>query len=171
MISLIERLHKYKDNRGIMSSLRCILVENKKHRAWPALNRLGVKITDDVAAFIAGLYATHSEDISEGNFGATCKIIANNQRQREGEVSDSENDTKLSTIERRFLHLLSAERGNELFGRVMRMVLMAQSHNIAINYEKLMIDIKYWNDRTKTEWAAAFWAPHIEAKFMGKEEV
>lgn len=34
MSTLLERLHKCKDNRGMMANLRCVLVENKKHRAW-----------------------------------------------------------------------------------------------------------------------------------------
>lgn len=49
---LLERLRKHKDDRGMMANLRCILVENKKHRAWPVLNRLGVPINDDVSAFM-----------------------------------------------------------------------------------------------------------------------
>lgn len=58
---LIERLRKHKDDRGMMANLRCILVDTKRHRAWPALNRLGVEINNEVAAHVAGLYATHPE--------------------------------------------------------------------------------------------------------------
>src|SRR3989338_4684710 len=78
---LLDRLHEYKDNRGMMANLRCILVDNKKHRAWPALNRLGVNIDDDVSSFVAGLFATHPEETATGNFGATCKTI----EQRRGD--------------------------------------------------------------------------------------
>ncbi len=137
---LLERLRKCQDDRGMMANLRCILVDNKKHRAWPALNRLGVAIENDVAAFVAGLFATHPEVTTVGNFGDTCK-----------------------STEQRFQHLLSAERGDELNDRILRMVLMAKSQGVAVNYEKLETDLKYWgkSDRVKTEWAAAFWTPGV----------
>lgn len=148
---LLERLHKYKDDRGMMANLRCILVENKKHRAWPALNRLGVEIDNDVSAYVAGFFATHPEETSSINFGATCKAI---EQKRNEKRSD---DSKLTPTERRFQHLLSAERGTELNERVLRMVLMAKSQSVPVNYAKLETDLKFWSDRTKTEWAAGFW--------------
>jgi CRISPR system Cascade subunit CasB len=153
MSKLIERVSRYKDNRGMMSNLRCILVENKKHRAWPALNRLGVAINDDVSAFIAGLFATHPEETTTGNFGYTCKVI----EQRRGDKRSDDN--KLTATERRFQHLLSAEGGTELNNRILRMVLMAKAQGVPVNYAKLENDLKFWNvsDRTKTEWATAFW--------------
>jgi len=156
MSVFLERLREYKkkDNRGMMANLRCILVESKKHRAWPALNRLGVAIDDDVSAYVVGLFATHLEEASSGNFGDTCRII----EQRRGE---NRSDDKLTQTERRFQHLLAAERGEELYERVMRMVLMAKSQGVPVNFERLKTDLKFWNDRTKTEWAAAFWRPEI----------
>lgn len=152
---LLERLRKYKDDRGMMANLRCILVENKKHRAWPALNRLGVPITDDVSAFIAGLYATHQEEASTGNFGDTCKTVEQRRGDKRGD------DNKPTPTERRFQHLLSAEKGVELHERVLRMLLMAKSQGVPVNYAKLVSDLKYWSDRKKTEWTASFWAPGV----------
>lgn len=147
---LLERLRKHKDNRGMMANLRCILVDNKKHRAWPTLNRLGIAIKDDDSAYVAGLFATHPEETSTGNFGATCKAI---EQKRGDKRSD---DSKLTSTERRFQHLLTAEKG-ELYGRVLRLVLMAKSQGVPVNYEKLIPDLKFWGDRTRTEWASAFW--------------
>ena len=43
------------------------------------------------------------------------------------------------------------------------MVLMAKSQGVPVNYEQLETDLKFWNDRTKTEWAAAFWIPGVGA--------
>ena len=151
MSRLLERLRKCQDDRGMMANLRCILVDNKKHRAWPALNRLGVEINDDVSAYVAGLFATHSEETSTGNFGVTCKTI---EQKRGDKRSD---DNKLTPTERRFQHLLTAEKG-ELYGRVLRMVLLAKSQGVPVNYAKLVTDLKFWGDRAKTEWASAFWA-------------
>jgi CRISPR system Cascade subunit CasB len=139
----------------MMANLRCILVDNKKHRAWPALNRLGVAIENDVAAFVAGLFATHPDVTTVGNFGATCKSIEQKRGDKRGD------DNKLTPTERRFQHLISAERGDELNNRILRMVLMAKSQGVPVNYEKLETDLKYWSDRTRTEWATAFWTSGV----------
>lgn len=162
MSNLLERLRRYKDDRGMMANLRCILVENKKHRAWPSLNRLGVAIDDHVAAFVAGLYATHPEETSNGNFGVTCKAIEQKRGDKRGE------DNKLTPTERRFQHLLAAGR-EEVLERVMRMVLIAKSQGIPVNYAQLESDLGFWTERTKTEWAAAFWAPGAEP--IGEEAI
>jgi len=153
MSQLLVELRKCKarDDRGMMANLRCILVENKKHRAWPALNRLGVPIDDLDAAFIAGLFATHPEETSTGNFGATCKAI-----EQKKDVNRSD-DSKLTPTERRFQHLLAAERSEELFARIRRMVLMAKAADVPVNYARLETDLKKNDERRKTEWASSFW--------------
>lgn len=156
MSKLMERLCRIKDNRGLMADLRCLLVASKQQRAWPALNRLNIPIDDENKSLIAGLYATHPEETSQGNFGTTCKAI---QAKRD---SFSKGDDKVTPIERRFQHLLAAERGEELSGRVTRMVLMAKAQGVSVNYEKLETDLKFWSERTRREWATAFWAPGIE---------
>lgn len=157
MSRLFEQLRKRKEDRGMMVNLRCILVKNKRHRAWPALHRLGVAIDDEFSAlpFIAGLYATHPEETGKGNFGKTCKVI---QSKRDGSHGD---DGKLTPTERRFQHLLAADR-NELPGRVLRMVLMAKASSVPVNYEQLATDIRYWDDGVKNKWASAFWAQEHE---------
>lgn len=151
---LLERLQKHRENRGMMANLRCVLVNNKKHRAWPALNRLGVKIDDEPSAYVAGLFAFHPEDTSSGNFGYTCRII---EKRREDKRTE---DSKLTPTERRFQHLLTAEKGSELHNRVLRMVLMAKSQGVPVNYGQLVTDLRFWSERTKTKWATAFWAPN-----------
>ncbi len=158
---LLERLRKYKDDRGMMADLRCVLVDNKRHRAWPALSRLGLPIDNEVQAFIAGLFASHSEETERGNFGTTCRQI---MKSRGENASD---DNRLTAMERRFQQLLAAEKA-EVYHRVRRMVLMANSQGIPVNYEQLQTDLRYWNDRTKTEWASAFWAQGGETPAEGE---
>lgn len=167
MSSFLESLRKNKDDRGMMANLRCILVESKKHRAWPALNRLGVRIDDEDAAFVAGLFATYPDGDSETakNFGATCKVI---ERARNETSNSTDRDKKLTPTERRFQHLLAADR-DEIQGRILRMVLLAKSQGVAVNYGMLLHDLKCWGDRTRTEWAAAFWTPGVEPS-GGEEE-
>jgi CRISPR system Cascade subunit CasB len=148
---LLDRLRKYKDDRGMMANLRCALVDSKKHRSWPALNRLGVEINNDESVFVAGLFATHPEDTSNDNFGTTCKTI---ELKRGDKCGD---DNKITPTERRFQHLLTAERGPELRTRICRMVLMAKSQGVPVNYEKLETDLRFWGDLKKIEWAVSFW--------------
>lgn len=144
----LEKLERIKENRGMMANLRCILVPNKKHRAWPVLHRLGIAIDNESAAFVAGLYAKHPMKTSSGNFGNTCKLIEKNRDHSDGD--------KIKPTERRFQHLLSANK-DEAKDRVLRMVMMAEREGIPVNYEKLVEDITDWNDEIKTKWAAAFW--------------
>ncbi|HEX2957671.1 MAG TPA: type I-E CRISPR-associated protein Cse2/CasB [Chitinispirillaceae bacterium] len=156
MSTLIDRLNRYVENRGMMANLRCLLVENKKHRAWPVLSRLGIDIKDSVLSTVAGLYATHPVNTETGNFGTTCKSIESKRNENQ-----SGNDDKLTPTERRFQHLLAAEPGQELFKRITRMVLMAASQNVPVNYTQLEKDLKFWNDRTKAEWASEYWTPGV----------
>lgn len=161
-----EYLNKGK-HRGLFANLRCVLVENKKHRAWPTLHRIGIAIDDKNAAFVAGLFATHPNVTDQGNFGAMCKTIEQKNQQ------SSEKD-KLTPTEKRFQHLLSAEKGDSLYKderykRVLRLVLMAKSHDVPVNYQQLKKDLFFWNDRTKTEWAASFWTQSEEPKSDGTE--
>jgi CRISPR system Cascade subunit CasB len=154
MSLLLEQLRRIKDHRGLMADLRCSLVEGKEHRAWAALSRIHVDVDDDVKALVAGLYATHPEETDQGNLGTTCRIL---EIKRD---SGSKGDDKVTPTERRFQHLLAAEAGRELFARVTRMVLMAKAQGVPVNYERLVVDLGYWNEGTRREWASAFWDSH-----------
>ncbi len=153
MSRIMEQLRRRQEDRGLMAALRCILVKNKRHRAWPALHRLGVAIDDDRSPlpFIAGLYASHPKETEKGNLGDSCRAIQRRRDERAGE------DGKLTPTERRFQHLLAADR-SELEGRVLRMVLMAKALDVPINYEQLAVDMMYWGDKKKNAWASSFWA-------------
>jgi len=109
-------------------------------------------VDDAVKMQIAALYATHPEEATSGNLGTTCKTI---EIKRDGGAKGEE---KLTATERRFQHLLAAEAGEELFARVSRMVLMAKSQGVPVNYEQLLVDLSYWNERTRREWAREFWS-------------
>ncbi|WP_027389301.1 type I-E CRISPR-associated protein Cse2/CasB [Chrysiogenes arsenatis] len=159
MSSLLKRLQERKNDRGIMANLRCILTPNKRHRAWPALNRLGIPVDDEVAAFIAGLYAMYPEETSTGNLGTACRSIERSRDERRGE------DSKLTPTERRFQLLITAESGEELNSRVLRILMLAKSQGVAINYERLLYDLREWphkRQRVQNEWAREFWAPGAE---------
>jgi len=162
MSTFLEPLRQRSNDRGLMASLRCALVNSKKHRAWPALNRIGVNITNETDTLVAALFATYPEETDTGNFGTTCREIEAVRGESRGD-----ND-KLTPTERRFQHLLSAEWRDELFQRVTRMVFMAKSHGVRINYKQLSVDLRQWSDRTRTEWGAAYWAPGSAS--LGEED-
>lgn len=149
MTSLTERLQKHKEDRGLMANLRCMLVESKEHRAWPALSRLGIGVDKKNEALIAGLFAYHPEVTNSGNFGDTCHLIKN-KRDSQG------NDEQLTPIERRFQYLLVAER-DEIGKRVWRFILLAKAEGVPVNYEQLRTDLNFWGSKVKRRWAAAFW--------------
>ncbi len=163
MSELIERLRRIKEDRGLMADLRCYLVASKRHRAWPALSRLNVAIENEKNSIVAALYATHPEEAAQGNLGATCKLI---EKKKDG---GTPGDAKLSPTERRFLQLLAAEPGRELYDRVTRMILMAKSQGIPVNYGQLEKDLYYWNERTRREWASSFWTPNAAAPEGGQQ--
>jgi CRISPR system Cascade subunit CasB len=153
-VSILEQLRRKKDNRGLMASLRCYLIASKKHRAYPALNSVYIRIDNTVGAFVASLYATHPKEIYTGNIGDTCKTI---MHKRDG-YKDSD---KLTPTERRFQNLLAADSFDELSERLIRIVLMAKSQDVPVNYERLLSDLdsyyRYGKDRVFQEWASSFW--------------
>jgi CRISPR type I-E-associated protein CasB/Cse2 len=34
---------------------------------------------------------------------------------------------------------------------------MAKAQGVPVNYEKLIVDLTFWNERTRREWASEFW--------------
>jgi CRISPR system Cascade subunit CasB len=154
---LLDQLRRIKGSRGLMANLRCYLVEGKRHRAWPALSRIHVRVDDEVKALVAGLYASHPEETDHGNLGTTCKAL---EAMRDG---GAKGEDKVTPTERRFQHLLAAEAGEEVFGRVTRMVLLAKAQGVPVNYEQLALDLEppRWK-ATRQKWASAFWDSHSE---------
>jgi CRISPR type I-E-associated protein CasB/Cse2 len=153
----LDNVKRQNENRGIMSSLKCLLYDNKRIRAWPTLQRLGIDIHDTLKSFIASLYAHHPMESNHKNFGESCYRI---MKERSGPKSNNfskDSDQKLDSLEKRFLLLLSSDTEEELFHRVLRMVLYAKSMNIGINYTSLYYDMKSWGSDIKTKWGSSFW--------------
>lgn len=165
---LLKFLRSRQEDRGLMANLRCALVKNKRHRSWPYLKNFDCiddqKHRNRVVQTIAGLYATHSEETHEGNFGAMChKMLSDDERQKLNKAEG------IGPVSRRFQHLLAAE-GDEIFDRVVRLVLYAKAQDIPVNYEQLYKDLldwedradSNWRDRVRVRWAQSFWTPEVE---------
>lgn len=147
MSDLIDYLIRKKDDRGIMADLRCGLIESKKYKAYPYLGYFGgIDSKDaDVIRTIAGLYAHHPTLTATGNMGDLCKKLCGRDE-----------DLVKGPIAKRFQYLLASSR-DEICDRVTRIVLRAGKEGIPVNYVGLYDDLKRWNDRVKTQWAASFW--------------
>lgn len=147
MSDLIDYLIRKKDDRGIMADLKCGLIESKKYRAYPYIGYFGgIDSKDaDVVRTIAGLFAYHSVLTNTGNMGDLCRKLCG-----------KDEDLDKGPIAKRFQYLLASNR-EEICDRVTRIILRAGREGIPVNYVGLYDDLKRWNDRVKTKWAASFW--------------
>jgi CRISPR system Cascade subunit CasB len=152
MIALLQYLEKKKDDRGVMADLRCALVESKRFKAYPHLGYFGGIDSKDsiIIQTIAGLYASHPMMSTTGTIGDLCRKLCRNDE-----------DLEKGTMAKRLQYILSANR-DEICDRVVRIVLRAKAEGFPVNYNQLYDDLKYWNDRVKNKWAAAFWTPGTE---------
>lgn len=155
---LLAFLRGHRDDRGAMASLRCALVEDKRHRAWPLLARFQGIGSDPRALavqLVAGLYASHPEEAENGDLGSTCRaLLSDDERQR----IDSKSEP--GPVSRRMQHLLAAE-GDEVFPRVLRLVLRAKAESVPVNYDRLLEDLMQWRhdpNAVRVRWARSFWA-------------
>lgn len=159
---LFAFLRSRREDRGLMANLRCALVESKRHRAWPYLGRLGGigdKHINKAVQTIAGLYATHPEETQNGNIGALCRGLLDDDERKK--LANAEG---VGPISRRVQHLLAAD-GDEVFDRIVRFVLRAKAEGIPVNYVQLYKDLLDWEwhaDRVRIRWAGSFWAPEAE---------
>ena len=155
---LLAFLREHRDDRGVMASLRCALVDGKRQRAWPLLARfqgIGSDFRALAVQLIAGLYASHPEECDEGDLGSTCRAFL---REDERLMIDSKGEP--GPVSRRVQHLLAAE-GEEVFPRVLRLVLRAKAENVPVNYGRLLEDFMQWRydpDAVRVRWARSFWA-------------
>ena len=137
---LLSDLRHRTTDRGAMADLRCAVSPARLHRAWPLLARVG-GIGDRSVETVAGLFAYHPEETDKGNLGSTCRRLA------------AEN----SSFEGRFQRLLSCGDPAEVCDRLRPVVLAARAKGVKINYEQLLVDLRYWGDKVKARWAREFW--------------
>lgn len=155
---LLNFLRGRRDDRGAMASLRCALVEGKRHRAWPLLARfqgVGSDFRALAVQLVAGLYASHPDECDNGDLGSTCRaFLSVDERLVIGSKGEP------GPVSRRMQHLLAAE-GEEVFPRVLRLVLRAKAEGVPVNYGQLLEDLMQWRydpDAVRVRWARGFWA-------------
>lgn len=159
---LLKFLRSRQEDRGFMANLRCVLVDSKQHRAWPYVANfggIGEKHCNKVVQTVAGLYATQPKEAQEGNFGAMCRNLLSDDERQKLAQSDG-----VGPVSRRFQYLLAAD-GDEIFDRVVRLVLRAKAQDIPVNYEQMykdLLDWEYHADWVRVRWAQSFWTPEVE---------
>jgi CRISPR system Cascade subunit CasB len=160
--SIVERLKRWKNDRGALANLRCALRPNLKTRAWPLLAQMASLEGPLAVAYetVCGLWASSTESHKQiGNFGVTCRKIRGDHE----------------SFDLRFRRLLSCDDREELCSRIVPVALAAQAKGIAIDYDLLFADIKFFGgdglDRVRTSWAQAYWgSTEAESTDEKKEE-
>lgn len=149
--AFVAALRKASKDRGKMAALRRAMSPRVQVDAWPVIADLGGDLRQPVYGTIAALFATHPEESTAPNFGATCRQIAL-QDGGKGEVAESH--------ERRFRRLLACDTGEELSKHLRAMIRLAASKSVGVNYQQLFTDLRNW-DRfggdIRVRWASEFW--------------
>lgn len=148
----VGALRRTCEDRGKRAALRRGLSPATVMDAWPVIASLGGEIGqpgESVFVDVAALFASHSKESNDRNFGETCRRIAQGDGK---EIADS--------FERRFRRLLACEDMASVTAQLRSWVRLAASKGVGLNYESLMNDLLWWNrsaDRTRVEWARSFW--------------
>ena len=135
----LAHLRGLKNDRGAMANLRGALKPAQRHRAWPLLAPVG-GIGRPIYETLAGLYAHHPDESRTGNLGATCRQLSAEHNSFDG----------------RFRRLLTCDR-EEICERLVPVILAAKAKGVPVNYERLFVDLCYWSDRVKENWAREYW--------------
>jgi len=99
---------------------------------------------------IAALYALHSENVEEGNMGTHM-----------AQLCSGSNKMNVESVERRFGRLLETPLDN-LQDYLSQVIRLLRSHEVPVNWARLLVDIRQWNEPTyanevRRYWAREFW--------------
>ena len=157
MSTIAERLRSItrrpdgKTDRGTLANLRRALSTTTRHYAWPVLASIGLEIVDEDAVLVAALYAEHPRHTdAKENLGNTWRQVYHKRKPGGGDQKDS--------YQTRFRRLISCDR-NELPDQLVAVVRLADDgEGVAINYNLLYQDLRFWGDAAKLRWAKQFYA-------------
>lgn len=160
LVSQLEKWH-VEQNRGPLARLRRGLSNATRRDAWPVLGRLfgELAVDDPVFETVAGCFALYPFETAPdiGNFGETMRAAMGKEKM---------NDAKEPHT--RFRRLLACDSPEEICKHIRYAVRLAKSKDAPVNYRQLFLDLWFWpglDDRTKVEWAKAYWHVPAEAAF------
>lgn len=168
---LIKQLEQWdrEQDRGPLARLQRGLSDATRFEAWPVLGRLFGEsaVGHPVFESVAGCFALHpiqwspdndpKEDMKR-NFGWTYRNV------RLAETNGAEKMRDKDERHTRFRRLLACGSKDEICQHVRHAVRMAKSRAVPVNYRKLFEDLWWWNERTKIEWAKAYWQVPLESE-------
>ncbi|MBR5243389.1 MAG: type I-E CRISPR-associated protein Cse2/CasB [Thermoguttaceae bacterium] len=146
---------------GVLADLRRGFSEATETRAWPHIGRfcrLNVDEERVVCQTIAAGYATNPKNDATpwSNFGAAAKKLA---------VKNLDAD-KAPSFDATFRRLLACRTVEEVCKRLKSLILAMKAKDVAVPWESLYWDLRYWNNDVKTRWAAKYWdVPNEVAEF------
>jgi|GEM_PF-470650 len=142
---------------GVLADLRRGLSSATEYYAWPHLVRW-CDLDDNrqriIYATVAGCFALHPENTSEGNLGTTLRRIA---------IQRGSSEDALKVYKSRLFRLIGCSTALELCSHLRSVVQLARSAAIPINYHQLLKDLLHWDRkarRIRLRWAAEFWRTH-----------
>jgi CRISPR type I-E-associated protein CasB/Cse2 len=159
LVGQLERWHT-EQNRGPLARLRRGLSDATRRDAWPVLGRLFGELAVDHPVFetVAGCFALYPFESAPavGNLGETMRRAMPEEKMRDEKESHT-----------RFRRLLACDSRDEICQHVRHAIRFAKSQSAPVNYRRLFVDLWswQWSERTKVEWAKAYWAVPAEAGF------
>lgn len=160
-VAYLRKLKQSDRGAGAMAELRHALSHNVPLDAQPAfkyvarwLNSEGIGSNQlwliQPLCLIAALYALHSENTDEGNMGTHM-----------AQLCSGSNKMNVESVERRFGRLLETPFDN-LQDYLSQVIRLLKSHEVPVNWARLLVDIRQWNKPTyanevRRYWAREFW--------------
>lgn len=139
-------------NRAPLAQLRRGLSETTRYEASLVLGRMfgPLAVGNTVFEAVAGCFALHPFEGPQqiGNFGETMRRTMPSEKMREEKEPHA-----------RFRRLLACSSTDEICAHIRHAVRLAKSREpaVPVNYRRLFLDLWWWNDRTKIEWAKSYW--------------
>jgi CRISPR system Cascade subunit CasB len=166
----INRLEKYvkDDDRAVLAHLRRGLGKEPATamEMFPYVSRFTNNLyrKDENAFFsvasLIGLYPTMSWTSGgkgKDNLGKSLWTLE--EKMREGKPRQPKDETKSSSVEKRFVALLNADE-EDLPNHLRQIISLLKSNEMPVNWHELLRGIKQWNHpnrKIQREWAKEFW--------------
>ena len=173
LVGFVQRLKPTDDkdhteDRGTLALLRGALADSpeRQMRAWRVLARFGGIPAEgdfhraEVVRIVAGLLAMNGlrHAPGGGSFGAAClRLLGDDERK------SLHKPEQPGPVGQRMQNLLAASR-DEICERVRQLGrrLERVKGGVALDFNRLHEDLRFWSDRTKAKWASDFWGANEE---------
>lgn len=153
LVTRLEQWHRQQD-RGVLARLRRGLSETTRQEAWTVLGPYfgAIAIGHPVYETVAGCFALHPVVTApDANFGETMRKVMGD-KMWEGKQTHA-----------RFRRLLACSDRDEICRHVRHAIRLAKSKEASVDYRRLFLDLWWWNDQTKVEWAKSYWNVPVDA--------